>query len=153
MNTNYQAKGLLSFYFLLLLFSVQAQNEVAYNSNPLFVDNKTHKVISKKGNGYNKKVPAVYSGYAIELKTSEFPLIENDKDFQNFGKVYYDKTMQGTYSYVILADFNRKQGVIDYINNVVKYRIKSKKLKVVEYKNGRRKEEQQPIKRKYNMID
>jgi len=99
---------------------------------------------------YTKRISALYSGYVIELTTSELPLTRDYEVFKNFGKIYHDKTAEGYYSYVIIADFNKRDSVEDYVKNIVAHRIPD--AKIILYKNGKRKN-QAPKERKFYMVD
>lgn len=101
------------------------------------------------GYAYNPEMPALFTGFAIELTSSELPLKKNYPAFQNFGKVYYDKTRTGYYSYLILTDFQNEESLKEYLVNVVNHRIKG--AKIIKYKNGQRKVSKP--KRVYRMID
>ena len=156
MNTN-NTKNLLTAALIGLSGILFAQaGTSAYSSK--FVSLKTEKELTEKSASptkayayaYTKRLPALYSGYVIQLTTSELPLTRDYEAFKSFGKVYHDKTQEGYYSYVIIADFNKKESVENYIKNIVAHRIPD--AKVILYKNGKRKK-QAPKERKFYMVD
>ena len=154
MNTS-NTKNLLTAVLIGLSFMMFAQTEAAQYSRK-FVSIKAEKKTTRKPASstrtyaYTKRIPALYSGYVVELTTSELPLKKDYDAFKSFGKIYHDKTQKGYYSYVIMADFNKKESVEDYIKNIVAHRIPD--AKVILYKNGKRKG-QAPKKRKFYMVD
>ena len=157
MNTN-STKNLLT-AVLIGLSSMAFAQTGASTYSPKFVSLKSEKKVvpaqPKSSNNtyayaYTKRIPALYSGYVIELTTSELPLTRDYEDFKTFGKVYHDKTQEGYYSYLIIADFNKKESVEDYIKNIVAHRIPD--AKIILYKNGKRKN-QAPKERKFYMVD
>lgn len=102
-----------------------------------------------EGYAYTKRMPANYSGFVIELTESELPLRKDHPDFLHFGKVYYDKTRTGIYSYFILADFSRRDSAEEYLHNVVRPRVPAAKIK--EYLHGKRKDKK-PAMRKFRYM-
>ena len=153
MNTN-NTKRLLTAVLIGLSSMTFAQSNSSTYS-PKFISLKTEKEITKKPikantYAYTKRIPALYSGYVIELATSDLPLTRDYEAFKNFGKVYHDKTQEGYYSYVIIADFNKKESVEDYVKNIVAHRIPD--TKIILYKNGKRKN-QTTKERKFYMVD
>ena len=156
MNTN-NTKNLLTAVLIGLSGMLFAQTGTSAYSTK-FVSLKSEKKVATKTKSstktssyaYTKRIPALYSGYVIELTTSELPLTRDYEAFKSFGKIYHDKTQQGYYSYVIIADFNKKESVEDYIKNIVAHRIPD--AKIILYKNGKRKK-QAPKERKFYMVD
>ncbi|MGK0365318.1 MAG: hypothetical protein ACI85O_002384 [Saprospiraceae bacterium] len=156
MNT-YNTKNLLTAVLIGLSSMLLAQTSTSAYSTK-FVSLKSEKKITDKSKNnanvyayaYTKRIPALYSGYVIELATSELPLKRDYEVFKNFGKIYHDKTQEGYYSYVIIADFNKKESVEDYIKNIVAHQVPD--AKIILYKNGKRKE-QTSKERKFYMVD
>ena len=156
MNTN-NTKNLLTAVLIGLSSMLLAQTGTSAYSTK-FVSLKSEKKVATKTKSstnasayaYTKRIPALYSGYVIELTTSELPLTRDYEAFKSFGKIYHDKTQEGYYSYVIIADFNKKESVEDYIKNIVAHRIPD--AKIILYKNGKRKK-QAPKERKFYMVD
>ncbi len=156
MNTN-NTKNLLTVVLIGLSGMLFAQaGPSAYSTK--FVSLKTEKKAVEKpasseksyGYAYTKRIPALYSGYVIELATSDLPLTRDYDAFKNFGKVFHDKTTEGFYSYVIIADFNKKESVENYIKNIVAHQIPE--AKAILYKNGKRKNKAAK-ERKFYMVD
>lgn len=154
MNTNNTKKLLTAALICLSGIMIAQTGTTAYSSK--FVSLKTEKKVTEKSTkaskayAYTKRIPALYSGYVIELATSELPLKRDYEAFKSFGKVYHDKTEEGYYSYIIIADFNKKESVEDYIKNIVAHRIPE--AKSILYKNGKRKNKA-PKERKFYMVD
>jgi len=153
MNTKYTKK------LLTLLFVSWVTFSFAQTGTAKLVSLKTEKTktatykkpTKTSGYAYTKRVPAFYTGYVIELTTSDLPLTKDYEAFKSFGKIYYDKTSEGYYSYMILADFNRKESVEEYVNNIVLHRVPL--AKIIEYKNGQRKNKTTKKERKFRMVD
>lgn len=85
----------------------------------------------------NKKLPALHSGYVIEVATSELPISRNHEIFKRFGKIFYHKMRDGGYSYVIKANFSELKSAQRFCENIIKPRFKN--ARVIEYKRGERK--------------
>lgn len=86
---------------------------------------------------HHKKLPALYTGYAIELTTSELPLKRNTSLLKNFGNVFYEKHNSGGYTYIIKVNFPTKKKVKKFLNEVIIHHAPD--AQVVEYKMGKRK--------------
>ncbi len=152
MNTRHTKQLLLAgFIGLAGLLSAQTgqtvQKKFVSLKEPITTTAPTAEI---KGYAFTKRVPALYSGYAIELTTSELPLKKNHPDFQYFGKVHHEKTANGTYSYVILADFNRKESAEKYLKDIVLHRIPT--AQIIRFKNGKRAVDKDK-KRRFSMPD
>lgn len=142
MNTRH-TKYVLLVGFIAFASLLSAQTEagvqkklVSLKEEPAQQGNTTEPSKKMKGYAFTKRIPALYSGYAVELTTSELPLKKNHPDFRHFGKIYHEKTTDGTYAYVILADFNRKESAEKYMKDIVLHRIPT--AHIVRYKNGKR---------------
>lgn len=84
----------------------------------------------------HKKLPALHSGYVIEVATSEFPIDRNHEVFKKFGKIFYHKMRGGGYSYVIKANFSELKSAQKFCKNIIKPRFEN--AQVIEYKKGKR---------------
>jgi hypothetical protein len=81
-----------------------------------------------------KKVSAAYDGYAIEIASSDRPLMQNDPIFKKFGNIIFDRQEDGKYAYLIPIPFSTKKSTESFLENVIKPHTPS--AKVVVYKNG-----------------
>jgi len=99
----------------------------------------------------NGPADASYTGYMIEIATSDLPLDGSDQVFKYFGKVHYDKVFEGWYSYFILVDFKEKEAVEKFLNNIVIH--KAPKARIIEYQYGVRKEKGQYKEKTYFRVD
>jgi hypothetical protein len=81
-----------------------------------------------------KKISAAYDGYAIELTTSERPLLHNDPIFKKFGNIIFDRQEDGKYAYLIPVPFSSKKSTESFLENVIKPNTPAAKL--VVYKKG-----------------
>lgn len=86
---------------------------------------------------HHKKLPATYSGYAIELVRSDLPLKRSFPLFQQFGNVHYEKLDGGGYAYILLVKFSSKKALKKYVTQMVK--PKAPDAKALVYKVGKRK--------------
>lgn len=109
------------------------------------------KSASKKTVKHLRKIPTSYTGYMIEIATSDLPLDGSDQVFKYFGKVHYDKVFEGWYSYFILVDFKEKEAVEKFLNNIVIH--KAPKARIIEYQYGVRKEKGQYKEKTYFRVD
>lgn len=105
-------------------------------------------IANNYGQSY-KRVPGAFTGYAVELLITDRPLARQDNMFRQFGKVYYDKLSNGTYSYCILAnDFSSEDSLERYVENMVIHR--APEAQVIIYKTGKRKKLKIKKKKKSN---
>ncbi len=129
------------FSFLLLftsysLFS-QSSNDLTYAST------SPNYSVNQAGNsaGYSfrhcKKLSATYSGIAIEVAISNFPLDNSDPIFRLYGNIHYYKHVDGWYSYMILTQFPSKEAAIRFLDQVIKPTIAE--ARIIEFKEGNRK--------------
>ena len=135
---NSHEKIFLIAVLLLLATVVLAQNGPAEAE---FVAQKTEthtttEELTTTGYSYTKRLPATFSGYAIEIWTSQFPLEKDYEMFKGFGKVYYYRTDDGRYSYLLLTKYRRERAVQDYMDKVLLKRLPH--AKIIRYKNGQR---------------
>lgn len=84
-----------------------------------------------------KRLPALYSGYTIELDVSEYPLDKKNPLFRRFGNVLYDKIPEGGYSYLIRVNFSSVEAIEKYLEGVIIHN--APEARIIEYKNGKRK--------------
>ena len=85
---------------------------------------------------YHHRMPASYTGFAVELVTSERPLTTNYPLFKNFGNIHYDKLQRGRYTYLIPVGFTKRSSVEKYVRDVIESRVPD--AVIVEYENGLR---------------
>ena len=151
---------LLSTFYLFLSISISgvfAQNEttsIIAIANPEVAIDESHQPTetlpdvqehSNKTNNeavpdfyrHQKRLPAFYSGYTIELIQSERPLKRSYPLFKFFGNVYFDKLSEGGYSYFIKVDFSSKKAVKKFLKDVILHNAPD--AKVVTYRKGKRK--------------
>lgn len=129
--------------FLIAVLLLLATILVAQNgpSEVVLVAQETTKKLeipeaTTSGYRFTKRLPATFSGYAIEIWTSDFPLEKDYTMFKGFGKVYHYKTDEGTYSYLLLTKYRRERAVQDYMDKVLLKRLPH--AKIIRYKNGQR---------------
>lgn len=157
MNTKYTTKILTILFVGWAGLSFAQSGTATYKKKLVSLKTeKTTVTASEKtakftGYAYTKKIPAFYSGYVIELTTSDVPLTRDYEAFKSFGKIYHNKTDEGYYSYFILADCNKRESVEEYVNNIVLHRVPQ--AKIIDYKNGQQKEKIAKKKRKFYMVD
>ena len=116
--------------FIVLSTSLSAQDYIA--SNDVVIPDGKSMVYRLQ-----KRLSAVYDGYAIEVGTSEFPVERTDPLLKKFGKIYYQKLRGGGYSYVIKAEFSDLKSVKQFCNTVIKPKVKE--ARIFEYNMGKRK--------------
>jgi hypothetical protein len=86
---------------------------------------------------HHKKLPQTFTGYAIEVATSRYPLQNGEAIFRQFGSVYYQKHREGGYSYLIKVNFSSEDAAWHFIDTVVLPKVPTAKL--FQYKEGNRK--------------
>lgn len=84
-----------------------------------------------------KKLPQLYSGFAIEVATSDYPLQQSNPIFRQFGNLHYEKHRTGGYSYLILASFSSREAALNFVKTIIQPRAGEAIL--FEYKDGTRK--------------
>ena len=77
-----------------------------------------------------------YSGFKVELFTSEAELPNSNIVFEKYGKVYLDAT-EANFSYMI-GHFVQKKSAENFLNTVILPRYPD--AKIIKYKDGKRKE-------------
>lgn len=85
----------------------------------------------------HKRFPKLYSGWAIEIATSTYPMDKSEPIFRQFGNVSYEKLPEGGYSYLIKANFSSKEAGLEFMKNVIKPR--AEKAKLIQFNDGIRK--------------
>jgi hypothetical protein len=85
----------------------------------------------------HKRFPQLYTGMAIEIATSTYPMDKTNPLFRQFGNVLYEKLSEGGYSYLIMANFSSKEAAMDFVKNVVK--PKAVKARLIQFSEGNRK--------------
>lgn len=123
--------------------TINAQSAQAFHGEIAFVAAPkpvpTGKTTSRNTSIYRvaKKLSYIYSGYAIEIASSNLPLDKYHPIFKQFGNVYYHKLKQGGYSYMILADFSSDEAALHFLQHIIQPRVATAKL--YQYKDGNRK--------------
>lgn len=82
----------------------------------------------------HRKLPASYSGFAIELTVTDRPLGRSNHLFKKFGDIRYTKQADGRYAYLIPISFRRRASVENYLHNIIIY--KAPGARVREFKLG-----------------
>lgn len=83
-----------------------------------------------------KKLPTDFTGFKIEVvRVYNQPLGADDEFLQVTGGVSIEKIGENTYAYLI-GNFNTKQGMLDFLNKVIKPEYRN--AKAVVYKKGLR---------------
>lgn len=85
----------------------------------------------------HKRFPKLFTGMAIEIATSTYPMDKTAPVFQQFGNVMYEKLTEGGYSYLIMANFSSKESALDFLQKVVKPR--AEKARLIQFDEGNRK--------------
>ncbi|MGK0388884.1 MAG: hypothetical protein ACI94Y_001616 [Maribacter sp.] len=106
-----------------------AFNESADESDEIIEDEIAHYYRQ------HKKLPSFFSGYVIELTTSDLPLRRDYVLFEKFGNVMIDQLEEGGFSYIIQG-FKNEKAATSFLNNIVIYN--ASEAKVVLYEKGRR---------------
>jgi len=86
---------------------------------------------------YHKRFPQLFTGMAIEIATSTYPMDKTAPVFRQFGSVLYEKLPEGGYSYMIMANFSSKEAALEFVQNVVK--PKAEKARLIQFNEGNRK--------------
>ena len=86
---------------------------------------------------FHKRFPQLFTGFAIEIATSTYPMDRTRPIFKQFGNVFFDKLSEGGYSYLIMANFSTKVAALEFVTNVVK--PKAEEARLVQYIEGNRK--------------
>lgn len=83
-----------------------------------------------------KDLPTDFTGYKIEvIRVYNQPLGADDNFLQVTGGVCVEKIGENTYAYLI-GNFNTKQGMLDFLNTVIK--PEHRNAKAIVYKKGLR---------------
>jgi hypothetical protein len=86
---------------------------------------------------FHKKLPQLFTGFAIEVAASNFPLQRNNPVFRQFGNIHYEKLREGGYSYLILASFSSREAALNFLNEIILPKVPEARL--FDYKDGIRK--------------
>jgi len=119
-----------------LLSGLKAQsalNQDAYLASASHIERLSSTALYR----HHKRLPQTFTGYAIEIATSRYPLQNSDSIFHQFGNVYYQKLREGGYSYLIKVDFSSEASAWHFIKAVVLPKAPAAKL--YQYKEGNRK--------------
>ena len=120
---------------VMTVFSMQSDAQsLASVSRTAYRSAKTATATAPTPNRYSKKLPALYQGYAIEVKTSTYPLDRNNQIFRKFGNIHYDKLERGSYSYLIVGRFSDDESVLHFLHNIIAPQVKD--AKAVHYEDG-----------------
>ncbi len=138
--------------YLIILLSVIfvvpqdviAQNELAYHDNikrgafneDINSESKGIKEIIPYYYRRQKKLATFFTGFAIELTTSDLPLRRDYFLFERFGNIKIDPLKDGGLSYVITG-FRNEKAAKTFLEKIVIH--SASEAKVVVYKNGNRK--------------
>lgn len=115
----------------------QNNSELAYMAGATANTSHSARTVSSGSLRNCKKLSATYTGLAIEVAISNYPLDSEDSIFRLFGNIHYYKHVDGWYSYLILASFSSKQAALDFMGQVIKPNVPEARL--IEYKEGNRK--------------
>ncbi len=125
---------------ILLFAIVLATFSLDLSAQEYFADNSTAYVPTEqvtKVYRLQKRLPAFYTGFAIEVATSDLPVQKSHPIYGKFGKIYYHKLKEGGYSYLIQTPFSDLKSVRKFYENVVK--SKSNDARIIKYNKGKRK--------------
>lgn len=119
-------------WFFLCMFLIPANFLAAQE----FIAGTSSNISSETPNylRFQKRMPAGFEGYVIEVATSEYPLQRTHPVFRKFGNIYYHKLREGGYSYLILTGFSDVRSVEEFHRQVVRGKVEDSK--VIEYKKG-----------------
>lgn len=139
---------LLAVAFLMIFFSMgttfaQSDNELAITTTEkkgAFNESadESEEIIEDEIAHYyrqHKKLPSFFSGYVIELTTSDLPLRRDYVLFERFGNVMVDQLPEGGFAYVIQG-FKNEKSASSFLNNIVIHN--APEAQVIRYEKGRR---------------
>ena len=127
---------------LITTTPIVAQSAASKHAAVRASSSKTHSATEEQQNlttylRTGKRLPALYSGYVIELDLAVYPLDRKNPLFRQFGNVFFDKLPEGGYSYCIMANFSSVQAIEQYVEKMILHR--APEARVIEYRNGKRK--------------
>ncbi len=125
---------------MAIIASAQAQSTPLFESETAYVatETTTNKVTSTPTPyRFHKKLQQLYSGYAIEVAASNYPLDRNQPVFRQFGNIRYDKLIEGGYSYLVLANFDSDESALHFLQTIIQ--PKAHEARMFLYKDGNRK--------------
>ena len=96
-------------------------------------------------------MPASFTGFAVELTTSDRPLTTAFPLFRKFGNIHYDKLRRGRYTYLIPVGFRKRESVEKYLADVILPRVPG--ATIVEYINGLRQDTKAPHRKRRLRFD
>ncbi len=135
----------------VLMVSFGSHAQTYWNTKPTKVSNKENLTVTAKeakstpsqdkpaitsSYRYHRKLSKTHTGIVIELAASNFPLERDKAIFKQFGNVYYDKLIEGGYSYVIKTNFTSFEATKNFLNNIIIH--KAPEARIIEYKEGKR---------------
>ena len=126
--------------FFLVAYTMEGQEKVTFGENP-FAQVDSVKEVTKSAASHirhHRRLHSGYSGYFVELKHCHEPLARSNATLQHFGIIHYDLLEDGTYSYGLKAQFDRKKTFKKYVREVI-YPQKED-VHIFRYKYGKRKE-------------
>lgn len=83
-----------------------------------------------------KEMTANFTGYSVQITTSNRKLENTNKLFQEFGGIMFQENLNPKYAYYV-GQFKTKEGAEKYINTVIGQRYPT--AKVITFKNGKAK--------------
>ena len=86
---------------------------------------------------FHKRFPQLFTGMAIEIATSTYPMDKTSPVFRQFGNVFFEKLPEGGYSYLIMANFSSKEAALEFLQNIIK--PKAEDARLIQYNEGNRK--------------
>ncbi len=136
---------IISTFLLFLTNGVHGQNELALHTNKtttgafnedITISDDDINEVAPYYYRQHKKLATFFSGIAIELTTSDFPLERDYSIFAKFGNVKVDKLDKGGLSYVITG-FKDKKSAKTFLRKVVIH--SAPEARIISYSEGKRK--------------
>ena len=112
-----------------LTFAGQAQSS-AWGEPFAALDSYTDRPADTRATTYRhyKKLPQLFTGYAIEVAYSDDPLTRTDPIFRQFGNIKYEKLSQGGYSYLITCRFSSREAALQFLRTVILPKVDDARL-------------------------
>ncbi|MCB0521037.1 MAG: hypothetical protein H6577_20100 [Lewinellaceae bacterium] len=139
MNT-FRLPALVILSIVAVSYAASAQTAPLFENESAYIapeSQKTKVASTLSPYRFHKKLQKMYSGYAIEVAASNYPLERNDAIFRQFGNVHYDKLIEGGYSYLILANFDSDKSALHFLQTIIQ--PKANEARLFLYKDGNRK--------------
>ena len=131
----------LSLFFLLSFSSaVFCQGGTVFEPELALADNRNpaKKVAPAASSARShKRFPQLFTGMAIEIATSTYPMDKANPMFRQFGNVFYQKLPEGGYSYLIMTNFSSIEAALEFAQSVVK--PKAENARLIQFNEGNRK--------------